>query len=416
MRYTGCGFAVLLGVLVAMALCLAPGAGYASGSAGPVRDATPWPTAQDMFPREKEGYWQWGALHGPVKSVRVNAVLAEKREDGEISPVMPEEQSEDAGFGWEVRSYFWHYPVFERKDAPYLDVFGEDGRMIRHEKYDPDGGLRLSVDVAWNGNGTLDRETVCDHAPVDDEPGEGEAGGCVTVAYGYDGAGRLVSIVPDSDAFTPPEFYVYDSDGLLAEARTFTHTMTAQGKGKPSVWVAHDRKELYTYDSMGRMQSNTRIHEGQSTHYTYSYEGLHRYSHLGEPPTEANRLPGFVEMDEAGRITADKTLFAFSPGDVNHETTVYARDDAGRLRARVYHIKNGGDEWTTTDRWVYDDKGNMTRRSTSKYGQADAFVQTFFYDARGNWTLSTSTNVWGTEEREGGDQPVIIRRAITYYP
>lgn len=368
-----------------------------------------WPPAPGSMNMDFKGLWRLNELHGKVKSVKTDAYTATVNELGELVKAMPEKREQVPEESY-TQSLLGEYPFYEIKYEPSLEKYREDGKIVERISYDIKGKPNLVNKIAYDQQGRLLSETVQDKT---------QDNGDFVVFYGYDDkSGNLASIVREPyNQLSQPVYYEYDKSGRLVKVKSFCMVNNYSFINADYEQVKEDAFYLYNYGNDGRVLSISKKNMYGSEIFSYSYDDVKKTitKHLGETPTEDNKTFAMWQMDEAGRIVLVTDYYVFSPGKVNYYTTVYTRDDKGRVVKIAYKTRHGEQEWLSESHYKYDEKGNMIRYSFDQYGKKDTQVETYFYDAQGNWIFAAYSNKWREREVPEPVQPVVIERTIEYY-
>ncbi len=196
---------------------------------------------------------------------------------------------------------------------------------------------------------------------------ETDARGVVTT-YGYDAAGRLVSVVQGGIA--APTSYAYDETNartLLRDAAGREVQWRHDAAGRPISRILPDgTSETFGYDLEGRLTAHTTF-GGQTITRSYDNEGREISRTIPATANTPARTISWTYHADGQRATQTETGPTSAQG-----TTTYSYDIRGRL------IQLAGPQGTLS--WTYDAAGRITRRSTGE-GNTD-----YEYDGDGRLT------------------------------
>ena len=190
----------------------------------------------------------------------------------------------------------------------------------------------------------------------------------VTTTYGYDAAGRLVSVVQSGIA--TPTAYGYDE--------TNARTLQRDAAGREVLWrydeagrptrrtLPDGTNENFSYDAEGRLTVHSTF-GGQSITRTYDTEGRETSRSIAATANAPARTITWTYNADGQRATQTETGPTSAQG-----TTTYTYDAKGRLTGL------SGPQGTLG--WAYDAADRITRRSTSE-GNTD-----YTYDGDGRLT------------------------------
>jgi RHS repeat-associated protein len=231
---------------------------------------------------------------------------------------------------------------------------------------------------------------------------DGSGHAALTIAYGYDAAGRLTSASDGSSAYQ----FTYDADGRL------TSTSNAGTPGVPAVVMTD------TYDAAGNLLARADTIAGQAAGTTaYTYDTVGRMTQVTQsgPGVTPKRVD--LAHDAAGQLTG-VTRYADLAGTSLVASSQYAYDQDGRLK----QLTDGHGATTIAGyTWTYDAAGRITSAaspdgSTSytydKAGQLTGATptagadETYSYDANGNRT--------NTGYQTGADNRLLSDGTYTY--
>ncbi|MEW6183575.1 MAG: PQQ-binding-like beta-propeller repeat protein [Bacillota bacterium] len=145
-----------------------------------------------------------------------------------------------------------------------------------------------------------------------------------TVTYGYDAAGRLLTVTDGAGKTTAYEYY--DDDTLKSVTDPLSHktSYTYDSRGDTLTETdANNHTTNYQYDGNGNLERITDVVDGVNYETVYQYDGKDRLEH-------ESRLKGGAECSAASyEYYDDGKLWKVTDGE-NH-TTEYKYDALGRL-------------------------------------------------------------------------------------
>ena len=195
-----------------------------------------------------------------------------------------------------------------------------------------------------------------------------------TTTYGYDGVGRLQSIVsPDPDT---------TSTAVGCRPQSTSYVRTDLGSSAGYGWR----------ETVSRVANSTTVEQTVSEYYPTGELRL-RYG--------ANSSPGLYAYDFAGRLKTLTTWRDFNlstgAGTGTGDTTIWTYNDAGLLKTKRYPDNKGPD-------YTYDSAGRLKTREWARSAGGTRLKATYGYDsATGDLTgIDYSDNTWTTDVTYSG--------------
>ncbi len=321
------------------------------------------------------------------------------------------------------------------RSRPGLGVAGATDAYDRTVTYNTWGQVETSTEPSTAGQTTLsDRQTTYTYDVSGQLASVSKPGG-VTVSYGYDSYGQLVSQSgAGAEVATPSLAFSYDPVGRLVSAKVGTNaaqTFTYDDRNLLVSSAGPAGASSFTYTAAGRVA--TRTDAAGTASYTYTGGQLasvvdpvsgatiaYGYDAADRPTTVTYGTGGPVETlgyDAAGRVTSDTvaqagtTVYGYQDtftGDLVTSQTVVGTGAGVGTNTYTYDRSQRLLSWTKPggggETYTYDANGNRTsvNGTTATYDARDrlltAGTTTYTYTARG--TLATTTTSLGTRSTQ----------------
>ena len=164
-----------------------------------------------------------------------------------------------------------------------------------------------------------------------------------------------------SGEFTWGYNYKYNADGLLVRygsigAPSSTYIKIAYDGTAPKRRVAYGVTEKYACDKKGRI-----------TKCVYT---------TGDDPSSQTKNVKTFAYDSKGRIEKAKYTMEYGSGDESHTSTqvsTYKHDGKGRVSSCKTESVYDGDTSSSTLKYTYDKKGNLTKISNGSYDSVNKY-------------------------------------------
>ena len=191
----------------------------------------------------------------------------------------------------------------------------------------------------------------------------------------YDGAGRLAYVIAEGKVTG----YTYDANGSRQRVKYpdgATEEKYEYDKNNRLKKLTNLKKDgtileeyKYTYDGAGNQTTKTETIQGKEKGTTaYRYDSLNRLLEITEPQQEtgSRKTTGYT-YDASGNRETEQVQAKTATGTAITLTT-YKNDEQNRLVAATEE-KGDGTKKTTT--YVYDNNGNLTRKSMEQTREID---------------------------------------------
>ena len=191
----------------------------------------------------------------------------------------------------------------------------------------------------------------------------------------YDGAGRLAYVIAEGQVTG----YTYDANGSRQSVKYpdgATEEKYEYDKNNRLKKLTNLKKDgtileeyKYTYDGAGNQTTKTETIQGKEKGTTaYRYDSLNRLLEITEPQQEtgSRKTTGYT-YDASGNRETEQVQAKTATGTAITLTT-YKNDEQNRLVAATEE-KGDGTKKTTT--YVYDNNGNLTRKSMEQTREID---------------------------------------------